>query len=161
MFKQTRSKITETAWSLLKEGMSYRKVSLTIALGFVFGIFPVVGTSTVLCTIAALVWRLNLPIIQIVNYAVYPLQIVLLAPFFAAGSWLFGDQRAIEFGRTFIESLQSDPWGSLVALWDLILYAVTVWVIVSPVFVLIAYTLLKPVMRKLASRPSLKSALTE
>jgi uncharacterized protein (DUF2062 family) len=161
MFQRTRDKITQSAWSLLKAGMSYRKVALTIALGMVFGIFPIVGTSTVLCAVAALALRLNLPIIQIVNYAVYPLQIILLAPFLAAGAWLFGDPRAVDFDGAFIASMQNDPWGSLASLWDMILYAVAVWMVVSPIIVMIIYTILKPVMRKLASRPRLKSALTE
>jgi hypothetical protein len=36
--------------------------------------------------------RLNLPAIQAVNYLVYPLQIVLPAPFYSAGNWLFSNR---------------------------------------------------------------------
>ena len=77
---------------MLKEGMSLRKIALCLALGTVLGIFPVLGATTLLCTIAALALRLNLPAIQFVNYMVYPLQLVLLAPFYGAGSWLFNQQ---------------------------------------------------------------------
>ena len=61
----------------LKKGMSRKRVSLCIALGITPGIFPVLGTTTVLCAAAAILLRLNLPLIQLVNYAVYPLQLIL------------------------------------------------------------------------------------
>ena len=141
--------------------MSHQKIALCIALGIVLGIFPIIGTSTLLCTVAALTLRLNLPIIQIVNYAVYPLQIVLLAPFLGVGNWLFGGQRELNFGKEMIAQMQNDPWGSIVKLWDLILYAVGAWMIFSPLIVLISYQLLKPVIRNLAANRKLNKAFTK
>jgi len=136
--------------SLLKEGMSLRKISLCIALGVALGIFPVLGSTTLLCTIAALVFRLNIPAIQIVNYGVYPLQLVLLAPYYGAGSWLFGDESWSVIGGDLIERLKVDFWGSIANFWDLTLYAVLVWLIISPFLILLLYGLLKPVIRRLA-----------
>ena len=161
MIAQVKSKITKAVLSLLKEGMGYRKVALCIALGIVLGIFPVIGTSTLLCTVVALALRLNLPIIQIVNYAVYPLQIVLLAPFFGVGSWLFGGQRELNFATEMIALMQNDPWGSIIRLWNLILYAVGAWMLVSPFIVIISYHALKPVIRNLASNRKLNNAFTK
>ena len=79
MIRAVKAKILNLVKSMLKEGMSLRKISLCIAVGIVLGIFPVLGTTTLLCTVAALALRLNLPAVQIVNYMVYPLQLVLLA----------------------------------------------------------------------------------
>ena len=72
-----------------KQGVTPEQVALTIALGFVIGIFPILGATTILCGIAAAVLGLNQPIIQLVNYVAYPAQLVALIPFYRAGESLF------------------------------------------------------------------------
>jgi hypothetical protein len=72
----------------LQQGMTPRKIALTIALGALLGVFPILGTTTLLCTLAAIVLRLNQPIIQGVNFLVYPLQLALLIPFYRTGEYL-------------------------------------------------------------------------
>ena len=151
MFSRIKTKTLRLIKSLLKEGMSVKKIALCIALGVALGIFPVLGATTILCTIAALVLRLNLPAIQVVNYLVYPLQIFLLAPFYGAGSWLFGDRSWSEIGENFIDLLKSDFWGSMATFWDLTIYAVFAWLIISPLLILLLYGLLKPLIRSLTS----------
>ena len=69
--------------------MSPEKIALTIALGVVLGVTPVLGSTTLLCTAAALLLRLNLPAIQLVNGVTYPLQFVMLIPFYRLGAWMF------------------------------------------------------------------------
>ncbi len=75
---------------LLRQGVTPEKIALSIVFGVTLGVFPVLGSTTALCAVAALAFRLNLPAIQIVNYFVYPLQIALLIPFFRVGEKLFG-----------------------------------------------------------------------
>ena len=74
---------------LLRQGVTPEKIALSVALGSALGVFPALGWSTTLCAIAAIVLRLNLPAIQLVNYFVYPAQIALLVPFFRWGEKLF------------------------------------------------------------------------
>ena len=126
------------------------RISVCIALGVALGIFPVLGATTLLCAIAAFVFRLNLPAIQVVNYLVYPLQIILLAPFYGAGSWLFNGRSLPLFEENIIEVLKKDFWGSMADLWDVTLYAVFAWLIISPFLILLLYILLKPVIQRLA-----------
>ena len=64
--------------NLLRQGITPEKIALSIAFGIALGVFPVIGATTLLCAAAAIVLRLNLPAIQLVNYFVYPLQIALL-----------------------------------------------------------------------------------
>ena len=61
-------------------GLSPEAIALVFALGLVLGVFPVFGLPTVLCTLAALVFRINLPAIQLVNQVSSPLQYALLIP---------------------------------------------------------------------------------
>jgi uncharacterized protein (DUF2062 family) len=145
-----KEKIRSLISTSLKEGMSCKEISLCIALGVALGIFPVVGTTTLLCAGAAVVFRLNLPLIQLVNYAVYPLQLFLLAFFYGAGSWLFNGQSSSLLGGEIVELFQNDLWGSIIAFWDLTLYAIFAWMLAGPLLALFLYGILKPVIRKLS-----------
>ena len=69
-----------------------RKSRLSLAFGLGIGIFPVLGVSTVLCTVVAIALRLNLPAIQLVNYLASPLQLALIIPFVRVGEHLLGLQ---------------------------------------------------------------------
>lgn len=72
----------------LGQGISSRRLALTLALGFAIGCIPVIGVPTVLCATVALALRLNLPAIQAANYAAMPLQLALIVPFTRLGRWL-------------------------------------------------------------------------
>ncbi|MGA3132571.1 MAG: DUF2062 domain-containing protein [Terracidiphilus sp.] len=75
-----------TLW--LSQGISPRRLALTLALGFSVGCIPLLGIPTVLCTALALALRLNLPAIQAANCASTPLQLALIVPFVRLGRWL-------------------------------------------------------------------------
>jgi len=74
------------AW--LRQGISPRRLAVSLALGFAIGCIPVVGIPTLVCAALALALRLNLPAIQAANYAVMPLQLFLIVPFVRLGEWL-------------------------------------------------------------------------
>jgi uncharacterized protein (DUF2062 family) len=151
MVSVRKSKALSFIYASLKEGMSCNKISLCLAVGVALGIFPVLGTTTLLCAAAAFVFRLNLPLIQLVNYAVYPLQLVLLAFFYGAGSRLFNGQSSPYLGGEIVELLQNDLGGSIIALWELTLYGIFVWLLTAPIIALLLFGILKPVIRKLSS----------
>jgi uncharacterized protein (DUF2062 family) len=77
----------------LRQGISPRRLALTLALGFAIGCIPVVGIPTLVCAALALTLRLNLPAIQAANYAVMPLQLLLIVPFVRLGGWLIASSR--------------------------------------------------------------------
>ena len=76
------------ALNWLSQGISPRRLALTLALGFAIGCIPVVGLPTMLCAALALSLRLNLPAIQAANYAAFPFQLALIVPFVRMGGWL-------------------------------------------------------------------------
>lgn len=73
----------------LRQGTSPRMLALTCALGVVIGIFPVFGTTTLLCLAISIAFRLNVPIMQVINYIVAPIQLLLIIPFIKAGTYVF------------------------------------------------------------------------
>ncbi len=72
----------------LRQGMSPRRLALTLSLGFAIGCLPMVGLPTALCAVLALLFGLNQPAIQAANYAALPLQLLLIGPFMRLGRWL-------------------------------------------------------------------------
>ncbi len=147
---QIKNSVSNSVKSMLKDGVSPKKITLCIALGVSLGVFPVLGMTTLLCTIAAAVLRLNMPAIQMVNFIVYPLQLILLAPFYGIGSWLFNQPDWHVVKGSLIDLIRNDFWGSMANLWDLTLYAIITWLAISPLIILVLYLILKPVIISLA-----------
>ncbi len=139
--------------ALLRQGITPEKLALSVALGVVLGVFPALGTTTLLCTGAALLLRLNLPAIQLVNYLVYPLQLVLLVPFLQAGSRVMGGSvMRMPIGEI-LSMLQTQPWALIRMLWVASAGAAAIWLVLSPFAAAAIYLVLVPVLRRLRSDP--------
>ena len=137
---------------LLRQGVTPEKIALSIVFGITLGVFPVLGSTTALCAVAALVFRLNLPAIQIVNYFVYPLQIALLIPFFRLGEKLFGAQHLPLSVPQIYAMIHASVTGTVRALWTTTWHAIVVWCLLAPVAAIILYLVLAPVLRRVARR---------
>lgn len=133
---------------LLRQGVTPEKIALSVALGVALGVFPMLGTTTALCAIAALLLRLNLPAIQIVNYFVYPLQIGLLVPFFRVGEKLFRAPHLPLSTRQIEAMVHANAWIAIRLLWETTWHAIVVWCLVAPVFVVAAYLAVTPALRR-------------
>ena len=122
-FSTLREKIVTPLSSLLKQGLSPKKLALVIALGFVLSIFPVLGTTTLICSLVALTFQLNIAAIQIANYTAFPLQIILFFPFLNLGETLSGitldpinkDELISTFQEGFFQAISELTWYLLVA----------------------------------------------
>jgi len=142
-------KIVLPVVDLLRQGITPEKIALSIALGVVLGIFPVLGSTTLLCAAAALVLRLNLPAIQLVNYLIYPLQLILFLPFLKAGSRIVGSRPvSLTLGEIF-SLMKTDLWGLVRTLWTASLGAMALWLVIAPVLGAAVYYTLAPILRKL------------
>jgi uncharacterized protein (DUF2062 family) len=137
---------------LLRQGVTPEKIALSVALGVALGVFPVLGSTTALCALAALVLRLNLPAIQIVNYFVYPLQIALLIPFLRLGETLFRAPHLRLSVPQIYAMIHANMWDAIRSLWTTTWHAVLAWCMFAPLFVAIAYGVLTPVLRRVARR---------
>ena len=135
-----------------QHGVTPRKVALTLALGSVLGIFPILGASTPLCAIVGIWLRLNQPIIQLVTSLVYPVQLVLLIPFYRAGERLFGaDPVPIVDVAGLIARFGEGPLQFIRDYGLVGLYGIAVWMLVAPVLIFLGYWLLKPMLEGLAA----------
>jgi uncharacterized protein (DUF2062 family) len=154
-------RIVRPVIDLLKQGVTPEKMALSLALGAAFGVFPALGWTTSLCAIIALVFRLNLPAIQIVNYFMYPAQIALLLPFFRLGEKLFGAPHLPISVSQIYAMIHASVWGAIKLLWTTTWHAIIVWIILAPLFVAIAYAILVPLLRRTLRRQAPEPASAE
>jgi uncharacterized protein (DUF2062 family) len=147
-----RRRIARPIVELLRQGVTPEKMALSLALGVALGVFPMLGTTTALCALAAFILRLNLPAIQIVNYFVYPLQIALILPFFRAGEKLFGAPHLPLSITQIVGAVHASFWGATRFLWTTIWHAAVAWCLIAPLFVALAYVILVALLRRLARR---------
>lgn len=143
-------KIVMPIAKLLKQGMTSEKLALTVALGVTLGIFPVIGSTTLLCTLAVFLLGLNLPAIQAVNYITYPLQLILLIPFYKTGNFLLGSGAINLTPLSVLELIRKDIWEAIQGLWVITIHAIFVWLLIAPLLIIIIYFMLFPIFRKVS-----------
>ncbi len=142
-------KLIQPFIDLLKQGVTPEKIALTIALGISLGVIPIIGSTTMLCTLAAVTLRLNLPAILLINGVVYPLQLMLVVPFLRAGAWFFRvDGPKISIGEIF-HLIRTDVWHAITTLWVATMHALVIWLIAGCVASGIVYLILAALLRRL------------
>ena len=136
----------------LRQGITPEKIALTIALGVVLGIFPILGSTTILCGLTAYGLRLNQPIIHLVHYFAYPAQVALLIPFYRAGSSFFGQPHIPLSVSYLIARFRADTWQFLRDFGMIGVRGIVVWCLVAPLLATAVYFAVRPPLRALARR---------
>ena len=142
-----RRRVIVPILELLRQGVTPEKLALSIAIGTVLGVSPILGMTTGLAFLICYLFGLNPVAMQLMNYVMYPFQILLLIPFIRAGEFLF-HQTHLRLTATQIQQmLHNDFTFALRILWTAIWHAVTVWALVAPAAAFLLYVILTPVLR--------------
>lgn len=130
----------------LRQGISPRRLALTLALGFAIGCIPVVGVTTAVCVVVALALRLNFPVIQAANWLAAPLQLLLIVPFVRLGGRLFalGSVRAVEISSL----LHTSPLALITQLGGMAGQALLAWLMISIPAVALLTVMLTTLLRR-------------
>ena len=148
-----RQRVLAPIVAQLRQGITPEKIALTLALGIVCGVFPILGATTVLCGLAALLLRLNQPLIQLVNYLLTPLHVALLLPFYRAGEHLFGTQPVPIFSiAELVQRFEAGPARFVVDYGLVGVYGIVVWLLLAAPLAALLYLLLRPLLRRLSRR---------
>jgi uncharacterized protein (DUF2062 family) len=148
-----RRRIVNPLVDLLRQGITPEKIALSIALGITLGITPVIGSTSILCFLAAILLRLNIPAIQLINYLAYPLQIAMLVPFLRMGRWIFSAPPAAISVAEIFHLIRADVWGAIATLWTATLHALVAWLALAALAAPVLYLLLVPALRRLGRSP--------
>ncbi|MES2661010.1 MAG: DUF2062 domain-containing protein [Verrucomicrobiota bacterium] len=134
----------------LGKGISVQRISWTIALGMVIGIFPVMGTTTVLCLLVGWGLRLNHVVMQVFKEAVYPLHLALILVFIRLGERVYGAPLISFSIPELLGKFKADPilfardFG--MAAW----HGVSAWLLIAPVAAVLIKWAVAPAVRRLA-----------
>ncbi len=136
----------------LKQGATPEKLALTVALGFVLGIFPILGSATLLCALAAWGLRLNQPVIQLINYLAYPAQLALLIPIYRVGSDLFGIPHIPLSIRFILERFSADVGRFFADFGMIAVRGIVVWMLTAPFVAALIYFTVCPLLRRYSAK---------
>ncbi|MEM1405547.1 MAG: DUF2062 domain-containing protein [Bacteroidota bacterium] len=113
--------------SFLNNGTSVKSLALALALSVVLGLFPVPGSTTLLCFLVAIVGNYNIAVMQLINYLIYPIQLLLIIPLMALGSALLGLDMGLFTVSGMVDLFREDFWQALHSLWKFQLAGVMAW----------------------------------
>ena len=130
-------------------GLTPEKLAFSVTLGIISGLFPVIGTTTLLSLLLTLLFRQNLLVVQSVQWILALFQILLIIPFMQLGAFILNqhgvhvsiDEIKHAFQPGFLEGIKS------VGVFHL--YGLLSWAIVSiPVGAVSYFTFLAIFKRK-------------
>jgi uncharacterized protein (DUF2062 family) len=143
-------RVVDVVLAQLRQGITPQKIALTVAMGVTLGLFPILGSTTLLCLLAGLMLKLNQPIIQLVNYVVYPLQVAGIYFFIRIGEWLTRTP-PLQFSIAgLIQQFRAAPLHFFQEFGMTALRGVLAWTLIAPFAAAAIYFLLLPVLRRLA-----------
>lgn len=135
----------------LTQGITPEKIALTLAVGSALALFPIIGTTTLLCFLVGLALRLNQPIIQLINQALWPVHVPAIFLCVKLGEWIFGVQHHARFSIRYMNELF---WNEPALFWHrfglIVLYAIVAWAVLAPFYIAIVYYIALPVTRTIA-----------
>lgn len=136
----------------LKQGTTPEKIALSIVVGASISVFPVLGATTGLCVLAGMLLRLNHPIVQLVNYLVYPLQLALILVFIRMGESVFNAPRLPFSISELATQFHASPVLFFREFGVALVHGVCAWLVIVPPVALAAYCALRPAVRALARK---------
>lgn len=136
----------------LKRGITPEKLSWTIALGITLGIFPIMGSTSLVCLAAGWVFKLNQPILHLFKTLTYPLHLALILVFIRLGQHLNGVPLLTLSIPEMLGQFKDSPTKFARDFGMAAFYAIEAWVIAAIILIpLIRFTSLL-LLRKLMTR---------
>ncbi len=144
--------IVRPVMNQLTQGISPDKLGWTISAAVVLGIFPIMGTTTLVCFLGGWIFRLNQPVLHVFKSLVYPLHLVLILVFIRLGQKLHGVPLLTLSIPQMLTRFNEDPvrfardFG--LAAW----HGISAWMIVAPLLAIAVKLLATPLLRKAAEK---------
>jgi uncharacterized protein (DUF2062 family) len=134
----------------LTQGMTPEKIAETLAIGSCIALFPILGVTTLLCFLVGIVLRLNQPIIQLINQALWPVHISAIYLCVRLGETLFGAPH-LRFSIRYMNSLFWDDRTMFLHRFGMTaLYAIVAWALLAPFYIATVYYITLPLAREIA-----------
>ena len=136
----------------LTQGTTSGKVAQAIAFGVTLGLFPLLGTPTLVSLAVGIPMKLNQPVLQVFRELTYPLHLASILLFMRAGETLFGAAHVPLSIPMLMERFLASPGQFMTDFGMIGLYAVAVWALIAPLLIGAIYFISKPLIERLSNR---------
>ena len=127
----------------LKQGITPDNLALSIVFGASFGTIPIIGVSALICFWLALVFRLNLAVIQFFNFLFYPVQLLTIYPMIWLGCAVFKPSARPDSSERFRQTLNEAWWKPLVLFAEAHVYGLLTWFLIILPIAVVSYFILR------------------
>ena len=136
----------------LTQGTSPSKIAQAIAYGLTLGIFPIIGSTTLLSLLVGIPLKLNQTILQTFKALVTPLQWALVLGFYRLGERLFDAPHVTLSIPQMMERFFAEPGPFFRDYGMTALYGIAVWCLIAPVLLASVYFITKPLIQGLSNQ---------
>lgn len=136
----------------LKQGSSPDELASSLAWGGAIALFPIMGTTTFLCVFVGHLRKLNHVALQLMNYALFPLHLLVIIPFLKLGDWAFQVRPMGYSIAVMLREFENSPLGFGKLYGGSALRACVVWMVVMPLPALLFRAAITPWLKRLADK---------
>ncbi len=147
-----RRKLIDPITGLLRRGVTPQRLAWSLAVGFVVGVNPLLGSTTVCALAAAYLLGLNLVASQIISHLVYPLELLLFPAFIRLGDLLFRTSPLPLTLEGLVAAARTHPWQTTRLLWFWEWHALVIWALFTVVAAPAIALSLKPALVRTQAR---------
>lgn len=144
----------------LTQGTSPAKIAQAIAYGVTLGIFPIIGSTTLLSILIGIPLKLNQPILQVFKSLATPLQWTLVLGFYRLGEILFNAPHVSLSIPKMMERFFAEPGPFFRDYGMTALYGIAVWCLIAPLLLAAIYFTSRPLIQTLAKQVTRKRHAT-
>lgn len=131
-----------------KEGVTSESLAFSITIGIIAGLFPVLGTTTLISLLLTLLFRQNILVVQSVQWLLGLVQIMLIIPFMKLGAFIL-NQNVIHINMHQINiAFQPGFFSGIRTVGIFHLYAILTWIILAVPASAISYFAFKALFQK-------------
>ncbi|MGJ8643510.1 MAG: DUF2062 domain-containing protein [Luteolibacter sp.] len=133
----------------LKQGTSPERLAWSISLGITLGIFPIMGSTSLMCFLFGWLLKLNQPVLHLFKTLTYPLHLPLILVFIRLGQKMNGVPLLSLSIPEMLGQFREDPYQFARDFGVAALHGIEAWAICSIVLVPAAYFITLPLLKKL------------
>ena len=133
----------------LKQGTSPERLSWSVSLGITLGIFPIMGSTSIMCFIFGWLFKLNQPVLHLFKTLTYPIHLPLILIFIRLGQKMHGVPLLSLSIPELLGQFKDSPLQFAKDFGIAALLGIEAWAICSLIIIPAAYFIALPLLRKL------------
>lgn len=136
----------------LRQGTSPEKLSWSVSMGLTLGIFPIMGSTSLVCFAVGHLFRLNQPVLHLFKTFTYPIHLAMILVFIRLGQHLNGVPLVKFSIAQMLGQFKDDPAQFARDFGMAALYGIEAWAISALFLIPILYFISLPILTKLLGK---------